>query len=31
MLYEVSDIAKDLKTLWKNKIQTDPDWLALNY
>ena len=31
MLLEVSDIAKDLKTLWKNKIQADPDWLALNY
>lgn len=31
MLYEVSNIAKDLKTLWKNKIQIDGDWLALNY
>ena len=31
MLYEVGDIAKELKALWKNKIQTDPDWLALNY
>ena len=31
MLFEVSDIAKDLKALWKNKIQTDSDWLALNY
>lgn len=30
MLFEVSDITKDLKALWKNKIQTDPDWLALN-
>lgn len=31
MLFEVSNIAKELKTLWMNKIQTDPDWLALNY
>ena len=31
MLYEVSDIARDLKALWKNKIQIDGDWLALNY
>lgn len=31
MLDEIGRIARDLKTLWENKIQTDLDWLALNY
>lgn len=31
MLSEITDVARDIKELWKDKIEADGDWLALNY
>ena len=30
MLDETSRIGRDIKALWKTKIESDPDWLTIN-